>query len=317
MLFGLVFMSSYGISLVYATRERQLMKNFVAQKVLKPGWYLLTMMIRSAFFGICQSFLWVFISLPLMDLFGSTIDVVFVNTAVFAATWTGSTFALATIVPPAFVAHNVMLLDVYGIFLSGLFSLWSQSYRFTRGLQYLNPLFYMVSANSGLLVMEYDSGCGKRSHPGLCATPRHILDTNEIQAFSALEAQGFCLAFGLIFFTLALIRNRPKTEGGCFGRGKYSKGVIRTVFGEEEWGTEQSTPVIINSDHHRNSVEDSSTTNPSSRDTSKMGFAHDDDRSTPPIPPKKCFRKASCGLEGSNPDLEYGSSTSMGLKLSP
>jgi energy-coupling factor transporter ATP-binding protein EcfA2 len=219
MLFGITFITSFGVSIIYAMREKQIYENYTSSKSMKTWVYLLTSTFRSVFFGILQSFLWTVVGLPLMGLFTNTSDIIFVNTSLYGSIWTFASFGTSLALPVAFGAHAVMLLDVYAIFFSGIFSLYSMAYAIIRVLQYINPLFYVVASNAALLVQQFDPGCGATDHPGICAQPEAILEMNQIRSWTSLETQGILLAFYVLLFLIFWFKLAP--------RGRTAKGGMR------------------------------------------------------------------------------------------
>lgn len=192
MLFGATFMTSFGVSIVYAEREKLLVSNFVPQGALKSHAYILAMSFRSIFYGVIQATVWVLVSLPILGLWGDKADIVLANVAIFTAAWTTATFFAALAAPYAAV-HVVMIMCVYAVFLSGPFNLWNETYGFIQFLQAVNPLFYVVSANVAVVLEYFDPGCDDLTHPGTCAQSNYILEMNQTQDVSSVRSQFGCL----------------------------------------------------------------------------------------------------------------------------
>jgi len=133
----------------------------------------------------------VFIALPLLG-YTSDLDIIFVNTSIFAFAWSGGTFGASILISSSlYSAHVVMLMDVLLTFFSGIFFLISRVYGFFEVLQYANPLFYILSANAYIIASTMDNGCcGAKQHPGECASGNRIMELDEITEFSSLAAQG-------------------------------------------------------------------------------------------------------------------------------
>jgi hypothetical protein len=220
-------------TILYATRERALIANFVSQGTLLPSAYMAAAWLRFAFYGALQALIWTFVTLPIANIISDplTLDVLFVNTTIYAWTWTVTTFAAAHLPPTGFASHSVMILDSVATYLCGTFFLWSRLYGFVRWMHYLNPLFYMASANAILLTNSLDSQCGEKDFPGQCANSDMLLEMTEVQEITSLEAQGMNLAFALVFSGLWWWR----------ARGRSLRRVARKVrlTGEDLQGSEQ------------------------------------------------------------------------------
>ena len=211
MLFGATFMTSYGVSLVYAQREKPLVSIFIPQNVLNPFAYVLSMTLRSVFYGVVQATVWVLVSLPLLNLWGDKVDIILANAAIFTAAWTCATF-FAALGTPFAATHIVMIMCVYAVFLSGPFNLWKETYGFIRFLQSINPLFYVVSANIAVVLEYFDPGCDNLTHPGTCAQANYILEANQTQDVSSLMSQLGCLLVFLLTITAATYFLYPRSQ---------------------------------------------------------------------------------------------------------
>eukprot|EP00977_Amphora_coffeiformis_P008516 scaffold1924_cov218-Amphora_coffeaeformis.AAC.8 len=198
--FGITFLTSLCVAIVYSSREQPLVKNFGPQKRLMPLQFLFAVLFRSSIYAILQCATWTICLYPLLGLWGDYIDIVFMNTVVFATAWTFATY-LVNLVPQV-GSLTVVGLDVFAIFFSGVFSLYSATSGFVRFLQAVNPLYYITMANAALLIETFDTGCGDTAHPGFCATSKAILDMTEIQSVSSLGAQAGCLIVIMVSFVV-------------------------------------------------------------------------------------------------------------------
>lgn len=209
---GLGLVSTFACSLIYANREKMLMKHLTMTRSLNPYGYLLTMMvIRSLAFAVIQSFCWVFIALPLQGFSFSHIDIILINTIMFGFTWTGATFGVLLLVPPTYASHLLMIMNVCMMFLSGVFFYMSRIYGVFQVMHYFNPLFYILAASAGVVgINMLDSGCSETQHPGECASGLRILEMADVISMSSLVAQAFNLMFLIVFCVGVSFLLRPR-----------------------------------------------------------------------------------------------------------
>ena len=191
------------------------MKHFVTVRLMDPSAYLLTLLLfRSAVQGVLQSCCFNLVAIPLLGFPVSKLDVIFMNTAVFGFAWTSATFGASIMISSSFYsAHVIVIMDLLMVFFCGVFFYISRVYSIFKVLHYMNPLFYILSANTyvfGTHMLE--SGCGEKQHPGECATGTRILEMDDITPFTSLTAQGVNVLFALIFFILALYSLYPKNQ---------------------------------------------------------------------------------------------------------
>jgi ABC-type multidrug transport system ATPase subunit len=210
-LVAMSLISSFGGSLIYGWRERDIINHFVTIKAMDPFAYLLTSFaIRCIVHGIIQAGLWVFIFLPMLELPLDNSLMVFVTCAMFGFSWAGLTFAVAFICPRAYTAHTLMVLDMFAAFNSGVFFIWSSLYQVLKVFHYANPLFYTLSAISYMVLNSVDTGCSDTQHPGECASGTRLLELADVVQCSGLRAQGVSIIFGVAAFVLSLYKLRSK-----------------------------------------------------------------------------------------------------------
>jgi len=203
-LVAMSLISSFGGSLIYGQREREIINHFVTIRTMDPLAYLLTTGVRCAVQGILQAGLWVFIFLPILGLPLRDSLSIFVTCSVFGFGWIGFTFAASFICPVAYYAHLLMVLNMYCAFFSGVFFIWSRLYGFFKVLHYFNPLFYTLSAMSYTFLNNVDTGCSETQHPGECASGTRLLEMAEVVPFSSLGAQGVNLVLWFVAFAVSL-----------------------------------------------------------------------------------------------------------------
>uniref|UniRef100_A0A7S3Q180 ABC transporter domain-containing protein n=1 Tax=Chaetoceros debilis TaxID=122233 RepID=A0A7S3Q180_9STRA len=216
-LVAMSLISSFGGSLIYGQREREIINHFVTIRTMDPLAYLLTTGVRCAVQGILQAGLWVFIFLPILGLPLRDSLSIFVTCSVFGFGWIGFTFAASFICPVAYYAHLLMVLNMYCAFFSGVFFIWSRLYGFFKVLHYFNPLFYTLSAMSYTFLNNVDTGCSETQHPGECASGTRLLEMAEVVPFSSLGAQGVNLVLWFVAFAVSLHQLHSKATE------KYSK----------------------------------------------------------------------------------------------
>lgn len=212
-LVGLGFVTSFGVSLVYANRERMLVKHFTTVRLLDSNAYLLVLLLfRSMVHGIIQASCYIFIAIPVLGFSAERLDILFVNTAIFGFAWTGMTFGTAIMVSsPFYSSHAVLVMDLMMVFFCGIFFFMSKIYYVFKLVHYLNPLFYTLSANSFVLATYMlKTGCKDKQHPGECASGPRILEMDDITPFTSLTAQGLNFIFAFLFFGITLFHLIPR-----------------------------------------------------------------------------------------------------------
>jgi energy-coupling factor transporter ATP-binding protein EcfA2 len=74
--FGITFLTSLCVSVVYATREQPLVNNFNPQRALNSLEFLSVTLFRASFYGLLQSAAWTFSLLPVLTMWGDYVDIV-------------------------------------------------------------------------------------------------------------------------------------------------------------------------------------------------------------------------------------------------
>jgi len=230
---GMSILSSLGVSAVYDQNENKLLKNFVVQGSLRPLGYVVNVIIRGAFFASIQTIGWYATLLPIIDFVGENTAVICINTVFFCASWICFSFLIITIVPKRYSTHVLVLLGSFSTLLSGAIAPWKAIPKGLQVLHYINPLFYLMTSSTRLILDQVQTGCPftwelcvyldnetegqlDSNFPSvfmkqLCAPSSTVMYEIGLPALNSYHTQGFSFVFAILscfFIWLSLTLER-------------------------------------------------------------------------------------------------------------
>ena len=203
-LLGNAFVLSFGVAQIYWTRENGLIQHFNSQGILPSSAYIIVSFVRCSCFGSIQAVLWIAIVTIVIEGVGSNFILLLINGCIFSTVWTFICTAVCAILPVAYSAHGLLVLNSVGLLLSGAILGWKYMYPVYKVIHYGNPLFLFITLGTYLFIEDIDTGCEDhdvRLHHGECASGVRAYELNGLPMISSLRAQGT----GLLYIILGSI----------------------------------------------------------------------------------------------------------------
>lgn len=209
-LLGMVFVSSFGVSLIYWSREAALVSNFNSQGIVRGSAYIIVNILRS----MVSSFLlnsWVVIITYVLECESTNKTLLVANCAIFLIMWTTLCSFVCALTPIAYSAHSLLYMNSVGLVFSGIIFNWKYLYQGFKILHYANPIFLFSCACAYLFLGGLDAGCEDHDgllHYGQCTSSDRALEMRGLPMVSSLVAQSMALlvtalsSFGMGFFIL-------------------------------------------------------------------------------------------------------------------
>lgn len=207
------FITSFCYSLVFSPRERPLVLNLVAQKVLSSCSYTAAVLVRTFFYGFFQALLWMYIVLPIMGIFDtrSASDLMF-NLTFYTACWSAVTFTAGFVA--SFMASHVVIVLICGVlFLSGIVTPWSTLPRYMQLFHYPNPTFQMITAVQNYFFANVlETNCGNLDHFSVCTSSARLAEMLAVEPIYSPLAQAYSVLVGALSFATLWIYLRRSSK---------------------------------------------------------------------------------------------------------
>jgi len=202
---NLLVITSFGVSMIYAMMEKDLISYVIGQKDMRPSALVALNFFRLCFHGLVATAVQFGIFMACTSLGDKEWDLIIINSGLLLTGCLIFLYSVAVIFPPYLASQVVLLVILPMMFFSGVFFLWSGLEPLFQIAHYLSPLFYCLHACANLLLDGFEGKCDDKASPFLeCANRESIVEIAQIRKIPSSWSQlvsTFWIILGLIIMS--------------------------------------------------------------------------------------------------------------------
>jgi len=204
MLSNLLVISCFGVSMIYAMTEKDLISQVVGQKDMRLSALVVVNLFRLSYHGLIAATVEVGVFMVWTNLGKEEWDLIIINCGLLLAGCLALTYSVGIVLPPSLSSQVAFLVILPMMFFSGVFFLWNGISPFFKAIHYISPLFYCLHACANLILDGFSGKCDAKASPYLeCANKESIVEAAQIREIPSSWSQLSSLV--LIFIGLSIL----------------------------------------------------------------------------------------------------------------